>query len=248
VALTVLGLLMVAPGNAAEAAHGPRERAEQAYLRAREQSQAVPQDPQAGWELGRACFDWAEFATNDTQRAILAREGIAACERVLEQNDGVAGAHYYLGMNQGQLARTMSLGALKLVQEMEAHFQKARQLDAAFDQGGPDRNLGLLYLEAPGWPVSLGSRSKARTHLRKSVEHAPLFPENRLNLMDAYARWNELNLLQREMKAWDQCVDEARREFAGERWQWDWPRWERRVQTLRQGLSRTASSRHPRGS
>ncbi len=77
-------------------------------------------------------------------------------------NPNSAPAHYYLAMNLGQLARTEFLGALKLVREMEREFKTAAELDAQFDFAGPERSLGLLYRDAPGWPVSIGSKRKAR--------------------------------------------------------------------------------------
>jgi tetratricopeptide (TPR) repeat protein len=217
----------------------PREAiAQSAYQSAKAEHESAPQDVEAAWQFGRACFNWAEFSTNDIQRAALAQEGIRACESAIEQEPDSAPANYYLGMNQGQLARTMNLGALKLVTRMDSHFQKARELRPDFDQGGPDRNLGLLYLEAPGWPVSVGNRSKARSHLHKAVEVAPLFPENRLNLMEAYDRWDQSKLLQRELIRWDENLEAARLEFSGSRWQEQWEGWEQRIKLLRDHLSK----------
>ena len=39
----------------------------------------APGEATAAWQFGRACFDLAEFATNKTERASLAEQGIAAC-------------------------------------------------------------------------------------------------------------------------------------------------------------------------
>ena len=64
-------------------------------------------------------------------------------------------------MNLGQLARTEYLGALTLVKQMEQEFKAAGGLDPQFDHAGPKRNLGLLYRDAPGWPVSIGNPSKS---------------------------------------------------------------------------------------
>lgn len=218
----------------------PKGVAQAAYRVAEEQFHKQPDDPERAWQFGRACFDWAEFSTNDTQRAELAHQGIAACEAALEKDSQLAAAYYYLGMNQGQLARTMNLGALKLVRQMEAHFLKARELDPNFDLAGPDRNLGLLYLQAPGWPVSLGNRAKARDHLERAVKLAPYFPENRLNLMEAYAQWDKSSLLKRELKDWEADLDAARRQFSGTQWHWAWVHWQRRLEALKQQASRTA--------
>jgi len=216
----------------------PKEVAHTAYRATKERFEVVRDDPRIAWQFGRACFDWAEFSSNDTQRAELALEGIDACERALVDDGKLAPAHYYLGMNQGQLARTMSFGALKLVQQMEEHFQLAGQLEPTFDEAGPDRNLGLLYLEAPGWPVSVGNRSKAKEHLIRAVKLAPHFPENRLNLMEAYARWHERTQVKRELRAWEENLEAARKEFSGRQWHWAWVKWERRLEALKEELAK----------
>jgi len=209
----------------------------QVYQQAKSAYERDPEEAQVAWQFGRACFEWAEFSTNDTQRATLAREGIGACENAVEQEPDSAAAYYFLGMNQGQLARTMSLAALKLVGQMESHFAKARELDPEFAFAGPDRNLGLLYLEAPGWPVSVGSRSKARSHLHKAVELAPYFPENPLNLMEAYQRWKDTELLRRELKDWERNLEAARKQFSGARWRSSWPEWDKRLEVLKERLA-----------
>ena len=77
----------------------------------------------SAWKFARACFDWADFATNDSQRAAIASEGIASARFVTDIQPKSAAGHYYLALNLGQLARTKSLGALKLVREMERSFR-----------------------------------------------------------------------------------------------------------------------------
>ncbi len=203
-------------------------RAEQLYREARTRLQQTPTNNQAAWEFGRACFDRAEFATNDTQRAALAQEGIAACRGAVTRDSRLAAAAYYLGMNLGQLARTKTLGALRLVTEMESLFITARRLDEHFDYAGPDRNLGLLYLEAPGWPVSVGSRGKAREHLERAVKLSPDHPENRLNLLEAHLRWGEKTPLAAEVETLAKLLPRARGKYAGEAWEGSWADWDRR--------------------
>jgi len=94
---------------------------------------------------------------NDTQRATIAIEAISICRQLVERSPKLPAGHYYLGMNLGQLARTKTLGALKIVNEMEREFKTALLLDARWDYAGADRNLGLLYLQAPGWPPALAT-------------------------------------------------------------------------------------------
>jgi len=243
-----LGLILLAFGyfhHAQGAPEAASDRAAKAHAVTCAAAEAHPDDPRRAWEVGRACFDLAEFATNDAQRASLAREGITACEHALSLAPTSAPARYYLGMNRGQLARTMTLGALKLVDKMEQDFLTARDLDETFDEAGPDRNLGLLYLQAPGWPVSVGNQSKARAHLQRAAELAPFHPGNRLNLMEALAKWGDIESLQQQFNTWMARKQEAKQRFAGDRWYWDWQEWERRLEALRRRLPEPSSTAGP---
>jgi len=194
-----------------------------------------PGEGTAAWQFGRACFDLAEFATNNTQRTSLAEQGIAACRLGITCESNSAPAHYYLAMNLGQLARTKALGALKLVDQMEREFARARDLDEHLDCAGPDRNLGLLYRDAPVMG-SIGSRTRARAHLRRAVELAPQYPENRLNLVEAYLNWGEHTGAYRELQALEAAWPTARTNFVGEPWAASWADWEPRLKQLKKKI------------
>ena len=206
--------------------------AEKALAAAREQFRAAPAAETAGL-LGRACFDRAEFATNQTQRAMLAMEGIAAMRELITRDPERAAGHYYLALNLGQLARTKMLGALKIVEEMEREFKTAHDLDELLDFAGPDRNLGELYIQAPGWPTSIGSSSKARRHLERAVELAPEYPGNHLNLLEACLQWNDKKGVQCELKAIAELWAVAGASFTGEKWESCWADWGTRLADLR---------------
>ena len=142
--------------------------AEKSYRAGLARHNSEPASADATVEFARVSFDRAEFALNSSERADLAQAAIDACDRALGTNENNAALHYYLAMNQGQLARTKAFGALKLVREMEKEFTRAIELDSHLDYAGPDRNLGFLYLNAPGWPTSIGNNSKAKQHLMRA--------------------------------------------------------------------------------
>ena len=221
-------------------------RAERLYHAAGERYDRESTDPSAGWHFARACYDWADFATNDTQRATVAQEGISAARAVLRQHPELAPAQYYLAMNLGQLARTRLLGALPLVSEMEKHFKDVLWRDPDFDHAGPDRCLGLLYRDAPGWPLSLGSKSKARTHLRRAVQRCPHSIENRLNLIEALISWSEETEAARQYEDTAALLPNARTRFAGDEWAASWADWDRRWLAISKKLEgRRSISRRP---
>jgi hypothetical protein len=208
------------------------------YEAARARFQANPHDPEAAWQAGRASFDWAEFSRDDDERERIAKIGIMASRHAVELDPKSAPARYYLGLNLGQLAQTKSVGALKIVNEMEEEWKRAAELDPTFDHGGSHRVLGALYLEAPGWPLSVGSRKKARAQIEMAVALAPEYPENRLYLLEARIKWDDKKGAAEAMKRCAELLPKARESLKGERWEGHWIDWDRRwaaaLQKLRQ--------------
>ncbi len=213
----------------------PAAHARRGFEEAEARYQKAPTEVAAVWQFGRACFDLAEFATNSTQRASLAEEGSAACRRAIGLDSNSAPAHYYLGLNLGQLARTKGLAALRLVGQMEQEFARARDLDPQWDYAGPDRNLGLLYRDAPVIG-SIGSRARAREHLKRATELAPQHPGNRLSLIEAYSKWGDRTEAYRELQTLEAAWPAARTNFVGAPWTATWADWETRLKKLKKKL------------
>jgi tetratricopeptide (TPR) repeat protein len=213
------------------------DQAETELRRARTEFNAKTNDPVAAWQFARACFDRADFASNDNQRASLANRGIDVCRQVLARDPKVAAAHYYLAMNLGQLARTKTLGALKLVKEMEVEFKAAIELNDHLDFGGPSRSLGMLYRDAPGWPTSIGSKRKARMYLEQAAKIAPNFPENHMVLAESYLKWRDLDAAKQELDTVDKLWPDAQKSFTGELWERDWADWTERHDAVQKKLS-----------
>jgi tetratricopeptide (TPR) repeat protein len=63
---------------------------------------------------------------------------------------------------------TASLGALRRAREL---LEQAGKIDGAALNGAVHANLGSLYYEVPGWPISFGSNAKAEAHLRQALAH-----------------------------------------------------------------------------
>jgi hypothetical protein len=227
-ALAMVGLLTLAGGLllADETAwHASAEFAGTEFLRAETAYRSDAQNPTNEWQFSRAAFDFAEYSTNNLQRADLARQGIAACRALIAQEPKIAAGHYYLAMNLGQLARTQFLGALRLVREMEHEFLAAAALDPGLDYAGPERNLGMLYREAPGWPLSIGSQHKSRPYAEKAAHLVPEFPENHLNLIESHLKWGEPDAAKKQLSALDLTWPAARTNLVGAKWAQSWENW-----------------------
>ncbi len=248
--MSVLMALLVSPFNHLSAAPEKsvfRTRAHENYRVAEAAYQLNPTNITQAWQFGRACFDLAEFAENDPIRRDLAERGIGVCRAAIQLDPSNAAANLCLAMNLGQLARTKSLGALKIVREMESLFQKARTLDERIDFGGPDRCLGLLYLEAPGWPASVGNRKKALFHLRRAVELSPNYPGNRLELISALIQLRQPSEASRELSTVRSLWSSAQSDLQGITWEGKWINWEVERRKLEAQLSRelTPASAQP---
>ena len=223
-------------------------RAKVEFQQTQARFQSATNDPVAAWQFARAAFDLADFATNDTQRAAIARQGIAACQQLLPRDTNSAPLHYYLAMNDGQLARALapSLAAYRLVKVMEREFKAAAELDPAFDYAGPARSLGLLYRDSPGWPFSIGSRRKAREWLEQAAKLAPDYPENPLNLAESNLQWRDNSAASRQLEILDALWPRARTNLVGEAWERSWDDWSARRDIVRKKLD--GISAHPKSS
>ena len=179
------------------------------------------------WLFARACFDVAEQATNATQRAAVAKLGIAASQHLLAREPKSAPGHYGLALNDGELAdaEAPSLAAYKLVHEIESEFKAAAALDEKFDYAGPARCLGLLYRDAPGWPLSIGSKHKTREWLERAAALAPDYPENHLNLAAAHLRWHERDEAESALKKLEAVWPAAQTNLTGVAWERSWSDW-----------------------
>jgi len=211
------------------------ERAADAFSRAQALYRAQMNDPVLAWQFASACFGWADWATNKADRAAIARQGIAACQQSLLFTNSAA-AHYYLALNMGQLAQAETLSALKLVREMAREFTNAASLDPRFDFAGPPRGLGLLYRDAPGWPMSIGNRRKALEFLENAVTIEPGYPDNILDLAESYANWGDRLNARKQLIVLDALWPKAQTNFVGVAWELNWDDWSKRRDELRKQL------------
>jgi len=221
-------------------------RVERAFEQAQIEFASSTNGP-AAWQFARACFDFADLATNETERAEIAGQGIAACRKLLARETNSAPGHYYLAMNYGQLAQAEApfLAAYHLVKQMEREFKTAADLDKDFDYAGPERSLGLLYRDAPAWPFSIGSRRKAREYLDQAAKLAPDYPENHLNLAESFLQWHETENAKNELNALDALWTKAQTNLTSEAWERSWDDWSARRAAARNKLDEISAPAKP---
>jgi tetratricopeptide (TPR) repeat protein len=65
------------------------------------------------------------------------------------------------------------IGALGLVKQAKALYEKAIQIDGNALEGSAYNSLGVLYYKVPGWPLGFGDKAKAAELLQKALSINP---------------------------------------------------------------------------
>jgi len=157
------------------------------YTRAEAESLAAhaADSPQEALEAAGCYATLAATSVDPAQKGPLAEAGRKLALDVASAHPDSALAHYLAAALTGYAAESTPLAGLSLVPVIEREGAAAARLNPALDHAGPERLLGLLYLRAPGIPLSVGDSAKAVDHLERAVSLAPDFAENRLGLAEA---------------------------------------------------------------
>jgi hypothetical protein len=148
-------------------------------------------------------------------------------------------------MNYGELAEAEapSLAAYKLVHEVEREFKTAAELDEKYDFAGAPRGLGLLYRDAPIWPLSIGSKRKAHEWLDRAAALAPDFPENQLVLAETHLQWHQKDEAEKSLAKLAAIWPAAQTNLTGVDWECSWQDWTGRRTAAETECSRIAKPR-----
>jgi len=120
---------------------------------------------------------------------------------------------------------------------MEGHLLAARALDPTVSDAGPDRSLAYLYLNAPGWPLSVGNNDKSRHHFEHAVKLAPHNPEHHLGFAEACLRWRKKEEAKGHLAEAESVWVKAQERYRGTDWQTDWSDWSTRLAALKKKLA-----------
>jgi hypothetical protein len=149
-----------------------------------------PADPAVQWRLVRAYFNYYDELTDRNRRndqEWAADRGYALALSAYTAHPAHPEIVYYyatIGLCYLDFHR---MKAIFLVNDLLAAFERARKLIPAIDDGGPDRSLGILYHELPGWPLGKGDHAKSLAHLQAAVQIEPRRAANRITLAKVLA-------------------------------------------------------------
>lgn len=135
------------------------------------------------WRLARACFYVSEHLRNKRDKLEIGRRGGLYAREAIRLDPRRVEGHYYLALNAARM--TEVLARLKYLKYFLAKAELAARLNERFDDAGPLRFLGKIYITAPAWPVSVGAPERGVEVLERAVDLCPT-PLNRLFLGEAY--------------------------------------------------------------
>lgn len=139
-----------------------------------------PDDYEACWKGARAAAWIAGRLDDDEQRKRFALLGIELGNSAVALKPDGAEGRYHRAVAMGELADVDHSYGVDAVRRMEEDCLAAIASDARAEHAGGHRFVGILYLECPGPPTSIGSMRKAKKHLDLALDLAPDWPPNHL--------------------------------------------------------------------
>lgn len=150
----------------------------------------IKKDPECDWAYGllSQLYYWrGEVATSKDLLGIY-EKGIEYGKSGIEANEDSLESNFWLAVNYGLYGKEKGmLEAMRLIDPIETHTQKALEIDESYFYGAPLRVLGRFYNQLPGWPLSRGDNKKALNYMLKALKHGPKFYLNHIYIADVYS-------------------------------------------------------------
>lgn len=138
-----------------------------------EAAKAGASDFDVNWRIARAYFWWSDWQNDEDTKVRLGKKGMAYGEKAIAAEPSRVEGHYFYALGVGEYSKGISI-IKAITQGMEKkfkkHAEKAIEIDASFDGGGPMNALGRFYYELP-WPKR--DLKESRKILEKNLESFP---------------------------------------------------------------------------
>ena len=126
--------------------------------------------------VGKLMQDWAsiQYQQPRESRKRAFRELAGEARSLAEQYPQAAEPLVWEAVALASYAQTVrGRAGLKAAKQARELLYKAERINPSAMSGAIYITLGRLYAKVPGWPISFGSKSKARMYLQKALEINP---------------------------------------------------------------------------
>ena len=174
------------------------ESAEEALSLYRDALIAADNKYEAYWKISRILYYIGDHKEKKKERQNTFAQGVYHAEKAMALEPEQPDAYYWRGVNNGKYGETRGvLKSLSLVKPIKSDMNKVIELDRSYEEGGPDRVLGRVYLKLPGFAG--GSKDKSLEHLLKSKEYGPEDAMTRAYLGDTFLAKKEIEKARAEL-------------------------------------------------
>ncbi|MFO7733398.1 MAG: hypothetical protein R6X21_07075 [Candidatus Aminicenantes bacterium] len=146
----------------------------------------------AYWRMARAGYWIGDQTADKTSKRRIFEMGIYHARKAVQADLDRPEGHFWLGVCYGVYGEAKGvLKSLALVKPIKECMRRTEEIEPGHDMGGPDRVLGRVFYELPGFAG--GSKKKSLEHLLKSLEHEPRVGLTYIYLADTYAALDEID-------------------------------------------------------
>ena len=129
-----------------------------------------------------------EHETDPHLRAQLAAAARADADACIAQAPEAVECLFGRGVALGLEAREHPARAAAILTDMLAALARAEAVDPSYDDAGPARVQGLVWIRSPGWPLGPGDPERGLAAAQRAVALRPDYPPNWLAVAEAQAK------------------------------------------------------------
>ena len=134
-----------------------------------------------------AFYAWRLEAADNRARLRYATTAVRMSTEAVALKPGRAEGHHWLGAGLGMVGLTRGvLNSLQMVPDIKRAFDRSIEIDPDYLDASALGQLSRLLTMVPGFPVSIGSRSKAMEYVREAAQRGPnqtLYPLYKADLL-----------------------------------------------------------------
>lgn len=139
------------------------------------------------WEAARSCMWLGNYGTEDRRKEYVT-QGLEYANTAIKLKPKGEEGLFYHGALAGRLADLDFKYGSDAIKTIESRMLQLLENKSTYLYGGPDRVLAMVYMRAPGSPLSVGDYDKALKHMKRALEIESHWLENQLAMAELELR------------------------------------------------------------